>query len=693
MEGDLMKKVKLKALMFVMILTLLITSIPLNGFAEEDSLDKNIQKVKALFKIGDEYDYFDKHQYDRSSDKKITSLSWRNKDKHIGVDIDEDGNIIGYWKNERSINRNTKPYKFPKTTKKQGEKVARDFIKKLYPDILDKIIYQDEDNAAYLRNDLREYNYSFARREDDIPFYGNNVYISVDTQTGEVNSFNINWEKDLKFEDAKNIISKDEAKNIYKDNMDLELLYKVKETDKNMESYLAYSVKETDKTVDAKTKDIISTSYIPRYSIYGGISRRNMEKISIEEENKLINSKKIIGRKESSEKIINTFKLGKEYEIEGHKLLGNKEKDIYIWEVMIMKRVGNHGSGTSMSVNAKTGEIIDFSDPGSWDDADDKEPKYSKEELLEKAKELIKNNSPEKYKKVEYIENEDKISFYNEKNISGFLFVRKENDLKVENDGYRIVLSNVTGNVQSYNFNWSDLEFESPNNIIEKDEAKEILLGDKELVLEYQLENSEKEKKNVKLVYDFKDKYLAVDAKNSEIVDNIRGLMEKAAIKGYKDTENSFAKNQINKLQEYIVLFEGEEFKPKQEITQKEFLQLLAQTKYRYYFYEDSDYIYERFVDEGILKEEEKNMGAKVTREEAIKYIVRAFGQEPLEDLKGIYKLEYDDADKISTNLKGHIAIAEGLGLISGKGNFRPKDNLTREEAVLLIYNILNRDI
>lgn len=687
-----MKKVKLKVLMFVMVLTLLITSIPLNGFAEEDSLNKNIQKVKALLKIGDEYDYFDKHQYERSSDKKVTSLSWSNKDKHISVDIDEDGNIVGYWKNERTINRNTKPFKFPKITKKQGEKVARDFIKKLYPDILDKIIYQDEDNAAYIRNDLREYNYSFTRVEKDIPFYGNSVYISVDTQTGEVNSFNINWEKDLKFEDAKNIISKDEAKKIYKDNMDLELLYKVKETDKNMKSYLTYSVKETDKTVDAKTKDMISTSYISTYPVYGGMSHRNMEKISIEEENKLINSKKIIGRKESSEKIISTFKLGKEYEIERHKLLGDKEKDIYIWEVMIMKRVGNHGSGTGMSVNAKTGEIIDFSDPGSWDDAENEEPKYSKEELLEKAKELIKNNNPENYKKLEYIGDEDTSSFYNEKNMSSFLFVRKENDLKVENHGYRIVFNNVTGKVQSYNFNWSDLEFESPNNIIEKDEAKEILLGDKELVLEYQLENSEKEKKNVKLVYDFKDRYLAVNAKNGEIIEN-RRLMEKAAIKGYKDIENSFAKNQINKLQEYIVLFEGEEFKPKQEITQKEFVQLLGQTKYRHYFYEETDYIYERFVDEGILKEEEKNMGGKVTREEAIKYIVRAFGQEPLEDLKGIYKLEYDDADKISTKLKGHIAIAEGLGLISGKGNFRPKDNLTREEAVVLIYNILNRDI
>ncbi|SHD78015.1 S-layer homology domain-containing protein [Schnuerera ultunensis] len=55
--------------------------------------------------------------------------------------------------------------------------------------------------------------------------------------------------------------------------------------------------------------------------------------------------------------------------------------------------------------------------------------------------------------------------------------------------------------------------------------------------------------------------------------------------------------------------------------------------------------------------------------------------------------MEFDDADKISTNLRGHIAIAKGLGLISGEGNFRPKDNLTREEAAVLIYNILNRDI
>lgn len=169
--------------------------------------------------------------------------------------------------------------------------------------------------------------------------------------------------------------------------------------------------------------------------------------------------------------------------------------------------------------------------------------------------------------------------------------------------------------------------------------------------------------------------------------------MEKAKVKEYQDIKNSFAKNQIQKLQDYIVLFDGEEFKPKQDITQKEFFQLLTQINGIYYFYgnQDYSYMYERLIDEGILKKEEKNIEEKITREEAVKYIIRAFGQEPLENLGNIYNLDYDDADKISSNLKGHIAIAKGLGLINGKGNFRPKDNLTREEAAVLIYNMLNR--
>ncbi len=59
---------------------------------------------------------------------------------------------------------------------------------------------------------MRGYSYNFIRVENDITFNENNVYVNVDTQTGEVTSFNINWEKDLEFPDPKGIISKEEAK-------------------------------------------------------------------------------------------------------------------------------------------------------------------------------------------------------------------------------------------------------------------------------------------------------------------------------------------------------------------------------------------------------------------------------------------------------------------------------------------------
>lgn len=688
-----MEDIKLKSIVLVLVLTLLITCMPSIGYAEEDNLDKNIQKIRTLFEIGQDYEDYNKHEYDSYDGNKVTSFNWGGKNSYINVNIDEEGNITGYSKGEYSTSNQASLYKFPKTTREQGREAARDFIKKLYPNILDKIKPMNEDELynIYGRDNLRGYNYNYVMVENDIVFNENTIYINVDNQTGEVTSFNIIWNEDLEFPDTESILSKDQAKEIYINNIDLELAYEVKETDKDVKSYLGYNIINTDKTVDAKTKDMVATSYKFMYSVYWSLSNQNMERLSIEEENKLVDSKKVITRKEVSEMILDTFKLGEGYEVSDHKLKCNKEKDAYIWEVMVMKHVGNHGSGVSAGIDAKTGEILNFSDPGSFGE-DSEQLMYTKEELFERAKEILKSNYPEKYKEVEYIEEESADLAYGRNNISNFLFIRKANDIKVKNEGFRVALSNVTGNVISYDYNWSNSEFETPENIIEKDKAKEILLEDKDLKLEYQTEKNEKDNKNVKIVYDFKDKHLVVDAIKAEVIDNRKELMERTGLREYKDIENSFAKEQIQKLQKYITLFEGEEFKPKQDITQKEFFQLLTQTK-DIYSHQDISYLYESFIREGILKEEEKSMESKVTREEAVKYIIRTFGQEPLDNIGNIYLIEYKDADDISDNLRGHIAIAKGLGLINGEGNFRPKDNLKREEAVVLMYNILNRDI
>ena len=63
-RGDNMVKSRFKSLMLCIVLAVLITSIPSKGLAK-DNLDNNIQKVRAIFEIGDDYGDFYKHQYDK----------------------------------------------------------------------------------------------------------------------------------------------------------------------------------------------------------------------------------------------------------------------------------------------------------------------------------------------------------------------------------------------------------------------------------------------------------------------------------------------------------------------------------------------------------------------------------------------------------------------------------------------------
>lgn len=57
-----------------------------------------------------------------------------------------------------------------------------------------------------------------------------------------------------------------------------------------------------------------------------------------------------------------------------------------------------------------------------------------------------------------------------------------------------------------------------------------------------------------------------------------------------------------------------------------------------------------------------------------------------------MYKSNYKDIDNVSKELKGYITVAEGLSVISGIRDFKANDNLTRQEAAMIAYNILNRD-
>ena len=75
-----------------------------------------------------------------------------------------------------------------------------------------------------------------------------------------------------------------------------------------------------------------------------------------------------------------------------------------------------------------------------------------------------------------------------------------------------------------------------------------------------------------------------------------------------------------------------------------------------------------------------------ITREDIIVILSRTVG----EDNEG--ELNYTDSVQISDYARNAIFSLSQKGVISGypDGSFKPKDNISRAEAAVVIYNLLN---
>ncbi|HPZ05809.1 MAG TPA: S-layer homology domain-containing protein, partial [Clostridiales bacterium] len=193
------------------------------------------------------------------------------------------------------------------------------------------------------------------------------------------------------------------------------------------------------------------------------------------------------------------------------------------------------------------------------------------------------------------------------------------------------------------------------------------------------------------------DKPLYIDANNGNIVYRDGSEYVEPKKVSYKDIEGHFAQKQISVLADFGIYLDGDEFRPNDAITQKDFLTLLSRTL-SYYgpiitgssSQKEIDEFYAYLVREGIIRESEIAPDSTVAREEAVKYIIRALKYDKVAEIRGIFNINFMDGDSISPELYGYVAIASGLGIVNGNGaNFMPKKNTTRGEAAVMIYNYL----
>lgn len=695
-------------LSMLLLFTFILPVSALEGYDKE--LENAIKKAKTLFDTT-QYDKFESYINSYSSTVEYY-LRWYDSKEKLGgmeVTIDSDGMVRNYYKYNYNEEMGTNT--FPKVSKEEGLKAANEFLKKINPELYSKVKYEENNEPLNIYD--RMYYYNYYRVENGIPFYQNNIYLSVNNKTGEVQSYGCYWDKVLKFDDKDNIIGIEAGQKAFIEKIGLKLVYKLDYSNREYKPYVVYTSLDTNKAIDAKTGEPVSI-----YSYYRYAAGEEMTKdssvandsgeivLSPEELDAIDKMKDIISKEEAEKTARQLLNISTDYKLDGINLYNDwYNKNDHTWNMYFSNK---DNSNISVTIDAKNKELKSFYRYNPY--LEKETVKYTKDQLQKKAEDFIKKVQGDKFNIVELVEinepivrplleGEEPRQYY-------FTFTRKVKDAYFPGNGFSLNLDAATGEITSYNYSWYKGQLPSTDKVMSLEKAYGILFREIGMELQYIGDSDHRyfeeygeqgEAKNAKLVYSIKQgKPLNIDPFTGELLYGLGRPYKESDISQYKDIEDSFAKMDIEALAKYGISFPGDKFNPKEGIKQKDLLYLMLKAKGYYYdlSYEDKDFIeklYRYLVRESIIKENEKSPEAIVTREEATKFIVRALGYDKVASIEGIYSLSFKDADKITKDLKGHVAIATGLGILQGyDGNFNPKTNLTREQAAVVVFNYLN---
>ena len=686
---------------FLLALTMVLTFIPFSSFAAQNydkQLKEAIVKSKELFNIGDEYDKFN-HNINSYDGKTVFYLNWsdsKGKLGNIDVSMTVDGIVTSYGKWKPTYEEQ-KP-KLPKISREEGLKIAKNFIKKVSPEFVDKIKYIDTSEPLNVHSG--SYGYYFVRVENEIPYYNNNIDIYMDNSTGEVINYYSNWDMDLVFPDAKDIISSEKAQELYKEKIGLSLLYKSNYTREKPKVYLAYGPLNTNLGINAKDGEVVNLNdYLRFYDKnmdMGGRGEAVEEELSPDEKKAIEDITGLISQKDAEKIGREILGLDSKYELGYISLNKNWRDDSYYWQMDFNKGSDTKAYYANISIDAKTKELISFYKNISMDA--NKKVQYNEEQALDIAKEYIKKTNPDKFELIELNKNPVDVRPLEDQRNYNFEFIRKVDNAYVQQDSISILVDAIEGQIIEYRINWSKGDFPPKDNIIPINKAYNILFNDIGMELKYitphRYSESSKDNKKVILAYGLKsEKPANIDANTGTILNNQGEPFKISTVKSYSDIDKSYAKDKINILAQYGIALPGEKFNPKEKINQRDFLYLLAKANAPYFEVDnENDALYTYVIRAGIIKADEKAPEKIVTKEEGIKYIIRALKYDEIADLNEIYKDLFKDTKDIDPKLKGYVSIAYGLRIVEGAGGkLNPKAELKREDGANMIYNYLFR--
>ncbi len=342
-------------------------------------------------------------------------------------------------------------------------------------------------------------------------------------------------------------------------------------------------------------------------------------------------------------------------------------------------------------VNASTGDLVGFNMPGS--NSSEGKESISREEAQKIAEEFLQKIQPERFKQVKI---ESGYPYGGKMPAAqSFNYVRQVNGIPVSRNSMNVTVDIVSKRVINYNQNWSNVEFPSPENIINVKEATERFLKQRPLTLNYTVIYQQDEPKEAHLVYQPQvtlSTYTPpiLDAKTGEPLD-WKGRTESQWLKPHRftDIQGNFAEKEIGIMGLVGAFGEyGNTFRPDEKVTVAAFLRamLMADGMGRDRVLTDEEVI-KSIKQRGWLKED-LNPGSELSRENLAKITIRLLNMETSAQVKGIFHVPFIDGHTIQPDSLGYIALAWGLGILKVDGwNLMPYQVINRAEAAYALVH------
>lgn len=657
--------------------------------AKTNDMQTILSDVKARIGNTDKYTDFDS-SYSEENGHKTYSFEWSSKDddssfSYMSISVNDSGLITNY---SRSADYSESNATVNKLSRSDAAKKAKELLDKLNPNFKDKLEITNADSSESLRGN--SYNFDIQRVENGIPVYGDGGYLSVSADASEINYFSVNYTEGLSFPSAEGIMDKAAAQKQFAEKIGMELSYKTNydyET-RTRTPYLSYSPKYAfEKYIDAKTGEVVEPEYaaMPLYTARaesmandktgggGGFSEAEIKEIE-----KIEN----IITPEQAEKAVrscNALTLAKDVPLSSIALTKDRfDENSYSYNIDFEK----DDIFSTATVDASNGKITSWSTWGNYDP--DAKEKYTHETAKKLADNALKSLIGDEINSGEYRLDEDCDNGY-------YSYTRYINDIPYDENKITIGVDLVTGEISQFNIRKYNLDFPSPEGILNANQATDALFKHTEYNAAYYPCISSSESKyndKAELVYVLEE-YPELDAFSGE-----PEIEEPATIPEYTDISGHYSENAVNTLRNFGIGFDSAEFKPDENITQKDFIALIV-SALRYnsdiVITDDFDYsyIYNEAIRSGIISKDEKDEQSPVTREKAAVYFINTLGFGEIASFDGIYNCPFND---VSAN-KGYISILSAMKVLNGSGNgtFNPNGQLTRGAAMVMIYNYLSR--